>query len=99
MCKLHIAIWGSLAVLAAACSNNRPGSSQSNATRPTGYGRVQTSDRGPTSLAAREVVRRQEQVRRADRAALEANRASAEGDHEAAVHSYRRALDALPSEE
>jgi len=99
MCKLRIAIWSSLAVLAAACSSSKTDSGQNHSTRPATYGRIGTNDQGLTGLAAREVVRRQERVRRADRAALEANRAAAEGDHEAAVRSYRRALDTLPADE
>ena len=53
-------------------------------------------DHGISAIAAREVIRRQERVRRADAAALRANKFSAEGNHEAAIRSYRQALEALP---
>jgi len=47
----------------------------------------------PISAAAqREVIRRQEAVRRADEAALRANRQLADGDYEAALQSSRNAL-------
>ena len=62
-------------------------------------GRIRASDEGITGIAAREVIRRQEQIRRSDAAAMEANRASSAGDHEAAIRSYQKALDTLPSED
>ncbi len=47
----------------------------------------------PISAAAqREVIRRQEAMRRADEAALRANRQMADGDYEAALQSSRNAL-------
>lgn len=60
---------------------------------------LQSADDGIAAIATREIIRRQEKVRRADAAALRANKYSSEGDHEAAVRSYRRALDTLPSSE
>lgn len=82
-----------------ACSSSYSDKSQNKTTKTPQSGGIRASNEGITGIAAREVVRRQEQVRRADTAALEANRASAEGDHEAAIRSYRKALDTLPSED
>ncbi len=48
------------------------------------------------AIARREVIRRQEQIRRMDEAALRASQAMAEDDLEGAVGGYRRAVDGLP---
>ncbi|MCB1066205.1 MAG: hypothetical protein KDN20_25205 [Verrucomicrobiae bacterium] len=48
------------------------------------------------AIARREVIRRQEQIRRMDEAALRASQAMAEDDLEGAVKGYRRAVDGLP---
>jgi len=49
-----------------------------------------------SDLARREIVRRQEMIRRMDAAALEANRALAENDLEGAVGGFRQASSGLP---
>jgi len=49
-----------------------------------------------SDLARREILRRQERVRRMDAAALEANRALAENDLEGAVGGFRQASSGLP---
>ena len=45
-----------------------------------------------TAAAEREIIRRQEAMRRADEAALRANRQMADGDYESALSSSRQAL-------
>ena len=49
------------------------------------------------AIARREVIRRQEQIRRMDEAALRASQAMAYDDLEGAVEGYRRAVDGLPN--
>jgi len=49
-----------------------------------------------SDLARREILRRQERVRRMDAAALEANRALSENDLEEAVGGFRQASSGLP---
>lgn len=97
MPKLRVSIGICLVGFAVACSSSGPDSGQNRVIRAANPRGIEKSDEGITGLAAREVVRRQERVRRADKAALEANRASAEGDHEVAIRSYRTALDTLPA--
>ena len=48
------------------------------------------------AIARREVIRRQEQIRRMDDAALRASQAMAEDDLEGAVKGYRQAVGGLP---
>ena len=48
------------------------------------------------AIARREVIRRQEQIRRMDEAALRASQAMANDDLEGAVSGYRRAIDGTP---
>ncbi|MCB1088686.1 MAG: hypothetical protein KDM63_16730, partial [Verrucomicrobiae bacterium] len=47
------------------------------------------------AIAQREVIRRQEQIRKMDEAALRASQAMAEDDLEGAVKGYRQAVDGL----
>jgi len=47
------------------------------------------------AIAQREVIRRQEQIRRMDDAALRASQAMAKDDLEGAVGGYRKAIDGL----
>lgn len=97
MPKFQGRIWVCLVAFAEACSSPQPNSSQGKAIQATRPGGIEANASGISGLAEREVIRRQERVRRADSAALEANRASAGGDQEAAIRSYRKALDTLPS--
>lgn len=99
MSILHNFLWLCLMTFMAACSSSHTGKHREQASQAPRSGEIRAADEGIMGIAAREVVRRQEQIRRADTAALEANRASAEGDQEAAIRSYRKALDSLPSEE
>ena len=82
-----------------ACSGSYMDKGQNKTAKSPSSGRIRASDEGITGIAAREVIRRQEQIRRSDAAAMEANRASSAGDHEAAIRSYQKALDTLPSED
>jgi len=52
---------------------------------------------GYSSLAQREMIRRQDAVAEADRLLLEGREAYAKGDYQMAVDKYRQALDTLPS--
>jgi len=101
MLKVSVLLCFCLVVISPACSSSNvretsvPSDSQV-VPQTTG---LQSADDGIAAIATREIIRRQEKVRRADAAALRANKYSSEGDHEAAVRSYRRALDTLPSSE
>ncbi len=87
----------SLLAVLTACSSPSSTGIEGKGARAAQPGLIRASDEGISGIAAREVIRRQEQVRRADSAAMEAGRSSAEGDQEAAIRSYRKALDALPA--
>ncbi|MFV1993831.1 MAG: Amuc_1098 family type IV pilus outer membrane protein [Verrucomicrobiales bacterium] len=57
---------------------------------------VADAQSGLPDIAQREIARRQERVAEANEAILEAERLLAEKDYEAAIGSYRSALDLLP---
>ncbi len=90
------------ALLLAACQQSAP--PPATATRqpvfapsPAVAGAAPTaSDDSVPAIAQREVIRRREQIRRMDEAALRASQAMAEDDLEGAVSGYRRAVDGLP---
>jgi general secretion pathway protein D len=52
---------------------------------------------GPSSLAKREMIRRQNDVREADRLLAEGRAAYAKGDFQQAVDKYKQALDLVPN--
>jgi general secretion pathway protein D len=60
---------------------------------PTGYG---SGDSGVPSIATNYVIRLQEDVKRADEAALRGSQLMADGDYQGAIDQYRAALDLLP---
>jgi len=64
---------------------------------PTNSGTAQPlpPDSAP-AIARREVIRRQERIRRMDEAAIRASQALAEDDLEGAVSGFRRAVGGLP---
>jgi Tfp pilus assembly protein PilF len=97
MCKLRIFWCLCLSLSLIACSSSKTNAKYEGGTSDRRVSQIRSTDDGISGIAAREVIRRQEGVRRADSAALRANRYSSQGDHEAAVRSYRQALDALPS--
>ncbi|NOX99445.1 MAG: hypothetical protein GXP30_06915 [Verrucomicrobia bacterium] len=97
MIKLRNIIGTSLVVLLPACTSAPSTESEKKGARIPQSEIIRASDEGIRGMAAREVIRRQEKIRRADAAALEASRASAEGDQEGAIRSYRKALDDLPA--
>jgi len=99
MFKLRIFWCLCLAMLTSACSSSRSKAWNNGASCVHRVTEIRAADDGISSIAAREVIRRRQRVRRADAAALRANRYSSQGDHEAAVRSYREALDTLPSSE
>lgn len=85
-----------------ACQSSRPVSQTTAATpapapaRSTAPGAAKPlpADSIP-AIAQREVIRRQEQIRRMDDAALRASQAMAEDDLDGAVKGYRSAIDGL----
>jgi len=95
MCKLRIFLCLCLSLIA--CATSKTKAKYDGGTPDHRVSQIRSADDGISGIAAREVIRRQEGVRRADSAALRANRYSSQGDHEAAIRSYRQALDALPS--
>lgn len=97
MINLRSVIGTSLVVLLPACTSAPSTEGEKKGARIPQSQVVRVSDDGIRGMAAREVIRRHEKLRRADAAALEASRASGEGDQEGAIRSYRKALDALPA--
>ena len=61
---------------------------------PTGYG--SGGDSGVPSIATNYVIRLQEDVKKADEAALRGSQLMADGDYQGAIDQYRAALDLLP---
>jgi hypothetical protein len=73
---------------------NPPGSSAAGGSaRVSGTSAAATDPNSVPSIAQREVIRRQEMVRRMDDAALRASQRMAEDDLEGAVEGYRKAMD------
>lgn len=97
----HLPVAG-CALLLTACQQSAPPSAT--ATRQPVYSPAPAvagvaptaSDESVPAIAQREVIRRREQIRRMDEAALRASQAMAEDDLEGAVSGYRRAVDGLP---
>ncbi len=85
-----------LLMASTACSSSSSGKRQQEVHRNQYGENIQANETGLSSIAAREVIRRQEQMRRADAAAMRANEYSRQGDDEAALRSYRKALKTLP---
>jgi len=82
-----------IAILAQACAPTKKLEPSTVAAPPTSRQVVIDPSASPISAAAqREVIRRQEAMRRADEAALRANRQMADGNYEAALKSSRTAL-------
>ena len=85
----------------ASCGTNPPPQPTSSRTAfsPTASSSVPTAqplpDDSVPAIAQREVIRRQEQIRNMDDAALRASQAMAEDDLEGAVDGYRKAVDGL----
>ena len=99
MLKLRIFMCLCLGGFSFACSSPQSNARNYRASRNPGVAKIRSTDYEISAIAAREIIRRQGRVRRADAAALRANRYSSQGDHEAAIRSYRQALDTLPSSE
>ena len=60
---------------------------------PGGYG---SADSGVPGIATNYVIRLQENVKKADEAALRGSQLMADGDYQGAIDQYRAALDLLP---
>lgn len=70
--------------------------SASRSTKPATPNRMVIPENPISSIAGREIVRRQERIRSADEAAIRAGQRSASGDLEGARAGYSKALATLP---
>lgn len=66
------------------------------ATSPSAVAPAVVPDNPISDIAQREILRRQDRIRRMDEAALEANRALSENDLEGAVGGFREAAQVRP---
>lgn len=80
----------SIGLLAQSCASKTPQPAAVPAPRQTAV--IDPASSPITAAAEREIIRRQEALRRADEAALRAQRHMADGNYEAAMDSSRQAL-------
>ena len=81
---------------ASACESRTPTAASPQPPQPRPTAVIDPSSSPISAAAEREIIRRQEAMRRADEAALRAARQMSEGDYEGAMSGYRGALGELP---